>query len=95
MMDSIRPLSWSISTTCLVWSDGDGAEAGFGSRDGEAVEAEEAARERRKVLEEEEVESRKVLEGLGEEKKRVREAANAMATAAMLWEDLWFGDGAL
>lgn len=60
MMDSMRPLSWRISTTCLSLRDGDGA--GFGSRDGEAVEAEEA-RERKKVLEE--VERRKVLEGLG------------------------------
>lgn len=91
MMDSMRPLSWRISTTCLFLRDGDGA--GFGSSDGEAVEAQEA-RDRKKVLEEVEVERRKVFEGLGKERKREREAAAmAMATAAMWVEDLWFGDG--
>lgn len=58
--DSMRPLSWRISTTCLFFRDGDG----FGSREGEAVE--EEARDRKKALEEEvEVARRKVLEELG------------------------------
>lgn len=63
VIDSMRPLSWRISTTCLFFREGDG----FGSRDGEAVEKEEEeARDRKKVLEEEvEVARRKVLEELG------------------------------
>lgn len=78
--DSMSPRSWRISTTCLFCGDSDGA--GVGSRDGDAVEEEEA-RARKKALEEDEVERRKDLEGLGWERRKVLEAATAMATAAM------------
>jgi hypothetical protein len=90
VMDSMRPLSRRISTTCLFSRDGDGDGIGLGSTDGEAVE-EEKVRNGKKILEEEvEAARRKVLEGLGPERKKVREAASAMATAAMWVDDLWF-----